>query len=107
MINIVYHRKYHKLTVKGHAYSGESGRDLICAACSALAYTLAENVSNMESGGQTRNITINLNPGDAEISCYPNSRFNSIVTMIFDAICAGFELLAANYPENITYKIRQ
>lgn len=106
MISVVYHRKYHRVTVKGHAYSGEVGHDLICAACSALTYTLAENVSNMESGGQTRNITVRLNLGDAEISCNPNSRFHSVVTMIFDAICAGFELLAANYPENITYKIR-
>ena len=30
----------------------------------------------------------------------------NIVTMIFDAVCVGFELLAKDYPEYITYEIR-
>lgn len=106
MIKVVYHRKYHRVTVKGHAYSGEAGKDLICSACSILTYTLASNVSNMEQYGQVRNMTTDLKPGDAEISCKPHSRFDAVITMIFDSICAGFELLANDYPENITYEIR-
>lgn len=106
MIKVVYHRKYHRLTVKGHAYSGEPGHDLICSACSILTYTLAANVSNMEQYGQVGNITTSLNLGDAEVSCKPNSRFESVVTMAFDTVCAGYELLANDYPNNITYEIR-
>ena len=106
MIKVVYHRKYHRVTVKGHAYSGESGHDLICSACSILTYTLAANVSNMDDSGQVRNMTAILNLGDAEISCNPHSRLDSVVTVIFDSICAGFELLANDYPENIKYEIR-
>ena len=106
MINVVYHRKYHRVTIKGHAYSGEAGHDLICSACSVLAYTLAANVANMEQYGQVRNMLTDLKKGDAEICCKPNSRFESVITMIFDSICVGFELLANDYPENIKYEIR-
>ena len=106
MVNVVYHRKYHRLTVKGHAYSGESGYDLICSACSILTYTLASNVYNMNENGQIRNIIVDLQPGNAVVSCNTNKKFKSIVTMIFDSICAGYELLANDYPENITYEIR-
>ena len=32
MIHAVYYKKYHRVTVKGHAHSAEKGRDLVCAA---------------------------------------------------------------------------
>jgi len=41
MIKAVYDRKENKITVEGHAYSGEPGHDLICAAASVLIYTIA------------------------------------------------------------------
>lgn len=105
MINVVYHRKYNRLTIEGHAYSAEEGKDLVCASASMLAYTLAANVANMEHNGQVKKPTIRLEEGDAEVSCMPQRRFGAVVTLIFDSICAGFELLAADYPDYITYKI--
>lgn len=107
MIQVVYHRTYNRLTVEGHALSDEPGRDLICAAASTLALTLAVNVSNMAAQGQVREPTVNLAEGSAEVSCKPNTRFKAVVTLSFDSICVGYELLAAKYPEYIHYEIRQ
>ena len=107
MIQVVYHRSYHRLTVEGHAHSGEPGHDLVCAAASALAYTLAANVANMADNGQVRIPSMELSNGKAEISCNPVSRFKNTVTLVFDSVCVGFELLAKNYNEYIQYKIRQ
>ena len=104
MIEAVYHRKYNRLTVKGHAHSAEEGKDLVCASASMLAYTLAANVDNMVNAGQVKKPVIKLEEGDAEISCVPQSRLNSVVTLVFDSVCVGFELLAAKYPENVSYK---
>lgn len=105
MIQVVYYRKYSRLTVEGHAHSGVPGQDLVCAGCSTLAYTLAANVGHMEDSGQVRNVIVKLEPGKAEISCDPKNRFTAIVGCIFEAVCVGFEVLAANNPQYISYEI--
>ena len=106
MTQVIYYRKYHRLTMTGHAGAGEQGHDLVCASASMLAYTLAVNVTNMASQGNVRQPITKLNEGDTEISCNPKSNLRHIVTLVFDSVCLGFELLAHDYPENISFEIR-
>ena len=106
MIEVVYFRSYNRLTVKGHARSAEPGRDLVCAAASTLAYTLAANVANMADNGQVREPVMNMKEGDAEISCRPRHNLKATVTLVFDTVCAGLGLLAHQYPQYISYEIR-
>lgn len=105
MIRVIYYRSYNRLTIEGHAHSGEPGQDLVCAACSALAYTLAANVGRLESQGQVRDVIVQLEPGNAEISCRPKNKYTDIVACIMEAICVGFEILAADNHEYISYEI--
>ena len=105
MIQVVYYRQYNRLTIEGHAHAGEPGKDLVCAGCSALAYTLAANVGNMEANGQVKNVTAILEPGKAEISCKPKTRYKAIVELIFEAVCVGFEMLAMDNPQYVSYEI--
>ena len=107
MIQAIYYRNYNRLTVTGHANSAEPGHDLVCASASMLAYTLAANVANMADAGQVRQPIIENNEGNAEISCNPKHNLKNTVTLVFDSICVGFELLAHDYPEYISYEIRQ
>ena len=106
MIQAVYYRRYNRVTVTGHAHSAEPGHDLVCASASMLAYTLAANVANMADAGQVRQPIIKNNEGDTEISCNPRHNLKNTVTLVFDSICIGFELLAHDYPEYISYEIR-
>lgn len=107
MIHAVYHRQHHRVTVEGHAHSAEPGHDLVCAAVSILISSLAANAAHLEDGGQiSRNPVLRLESGDAEVWVIPRSRFSSVVTLIFDAICTGFDLLAGKYPEYISFEIR-
>ena len=106
MIQVVYHRKFHRLNIEGHAQAGEHGHDLVCSAASILAYTLANAVLNMADCGQVRDTKVNLKEGKGEVSCRPPHKYNAPVTLIFDSICAGFELLAGAHPENISYEVR-
>lgn len=105
MIEITYHRSYNRVTIKGHAMSNEPGRDLVCAAASALAYTLAANVANLEANGQVTEAIVKLEAGDAEISCRPNRKYTAMVSRIFEAVCVGFELLARDHGLFVSYKI--
>ena len=106
MIEVIYYRQYNRVTVKGHAGAGPEGHDLVCAAVSAIALTLAGNVSYMEAQEAVRNVIMNIEEGNVEIECLPYNRYKQSVEQIFRAICVGFELLATKYPGNISYKVR-
>lgn len=105
MISVVYHRDLNRITVEGHAQSGEAGHDLVCAATTILAYTVASSVENMVAAGQIKDHHIEFKEGYALVYCKAPSRLKSTIMLMFDTVCAGFELLAHNYPENISYKI--
>ena len=105
MIRITYHREYGRVTIEGHAYSGDPGHDLVCAGVSTLAYTLAANVGNLEGCDMVYRPTVVLENGKAEITANPKPRHKSTVALIFQSVCVGFEVLAANYPEYVRYEI--
>lgn len=105
MIRVTYYRQYNRLTVEGHAYSNEPGRDLVCASASILAYTLAANVMNLADNSHVRIESMELSSGRAEISCKPRSGVGAMVRKIFESVCVGFELLAKDYPDYIRYEI--
>ena len=106
MIEVVYNRTYHRVTVKGHAHSAEYGHDLVCAAASVLAHTIAAAISNLSADKKVHRPVIQLNNGDAEVSCTPYNKYKASVTLMFDTVCGGFELLARDFPDNISYELR-
>ena len=99
MIHVVYDQPKYCVTIDGHAMSGEAGHDLVCAAVSALAYTLAHNVYLME--GEPKTI---LQEGYASLSVTGTTK-RETARIVFDAICIGFKILADNFPENIRYDL--
>lgn len=107
MIKVIYHRDLNKVTVEGHAKSGEAGHDLVCASASILVYTLASFAKNTCKAKQSHKLVTKLKEGDAEISCKAKSPYKPAITLVFDSICAGYEILARSYPDNITYEIRR
>lgn len=100
MVTIEFDRDNLCVTAKGHAQSGEAGHDLVCAATSALIYTLAADVERLGHPS-----TIRLEEGDAEISCTPGEDYRLMVTFLFESLCVGFEMLSVDYPEFVSYSI--
>ena len=104
MIRIVYRRDKHAVCIRGHAGSGESGHDLICAAVSILAYTLASCVMRMKKTGEATDSIAVLRSGEAKIACTPTKEMSGEVTREMDAICEGFKILAGEFPENVVFE---
>ena len=104
MIRIVYRRDEHSVRICGHAGSGEAGHDLVCAAASILAYTLASYVMRMEEIGAATHSRAVLRSGEAEIACTPTKEMSGEVTRVMDALCEGFAILAEGYNANVTYE---
>ena len=107
MIKVTYCRHHNSVTVEGHAQSGEKGHDLVCASASILVYTLASFIENMKEAKQLGDYDyfLVLEEGNAWIECDPRRKFKPAITLVFDSICAGFELLAKDYPDNVSYEM--
>lgn len=101
MIQVEYYRGYNRIRVSGHADSGVYGHDLVCAAASTLVLTLMENVKRWEEDGKTRGTLMTVDSGEAEICAEVKAFFRLDAMRIFDAIEAGFEVLAREYPDYI------
>lgn len=105
MTEIIYERELHRVAIKGHTAYQTLGQDIVCAGVSALAFTLADRVSAMSAAEQIEDATVFLEPGKTLISCKAYEGTESVITLVFDTICAGFEILAANAPEYVSYKM--
>ena len=105
MVDIVYYRRFNRVTVRGHAGTAPAGQDLVCAAVSTLTYTLAENVAQLHRWRKVAKPKIRLENGDAEISCVPAAACRSAVMDVFEAVCIGFALLEEKYPDVISYRV--
>ena len=103
MIQVTYDREKLRLVIRGHAGSGPKGHDLVCAAVSALAMTLGANVADLAMDGIVRRQVLQLESGNCFVSCVPCGNKKPVVQLIYDAVCAGFQLLETLYPENIRY----
>ena len=106
MIEVTYYRNINRLVMVGHAGAGAIGEDLVCAAASMIAYTLVANVDRLVECGQAREPVISMKEGDTVITCNAVRRYRDVVTLVFDSVLMGLELLAMKHPQNISFEIR-
>lgn len=93
------------LTLSGHAGAAPAGADTVCAAASMLAYTVAQEVLEMEGKGKLRKkATIKLDQGAALITCKPKKSTWCEALHLYKVAQTGYRLLAANFPENVQVK---
>lgn len=104
MIKISFFRKADNgsihFTAKGHAASAPKGEDLVCAAATMLAYTLAQTVQFLwEEGKLKRKPKLSLSDGDATIIATPTEEGYAETLHSFFVVQCGAHILAHNYPK--------
>lgn len=88
------------LRLTGHAGAGERGHDVICAAASVLAYTIAQAMEYMHAeGGLRKKPRIDFSDGEAAIVAKPKAETYAEALHAFFIVQVGFSLLAHNYPQ--------
>lgn len=102
MIEINYDRENLILKAKGHANSAEYGKDLVCAAVSALVQTLAGNVICLKNAEVAKDEQIILEEGNALVSCRAVNEKETLLC-VYDTITTGLILLQQTYPQYIKY----
>lgn len=104
MINITFKPKTLELEIKGHAEHGEKGKDIVCAAISTLFYTLGEALNQSVDMLECEPI-FKDEDGEGTLSCKPKEEYSGNIALTYRAILIGFELVANNYPKNVTFKV--
>lgn len=93
------------LELDGHAGQATIGHDIVCSACSILAYTTAQIVkSAYEQGDLTEEPIIKLDSGDAIISCEPTDDVYTIILTAYTFAQIGYLMLAHEYPQFVDVK---
>lgn len=91
------------LRVTGHAGAEEKGRDIVCAACSILAYTVAQTLQYMfEEGELQKKPRLKLEDGNTVIIARPRKSFYTEALHTFYVAQVGYNLLAHSYPQYVT-----
>ena len=89
-----------KLLLDGHAGQADIGHDIVCSACSILAYTLAQYVKCAEAeGGLACPPYITLDSGYAVVECEPREDYFDGIYGAYQFAQLGYILLEHNYPQ--------
>ncbi len=90
------------MRLSGHAGQAEKGQDIVCAAASMLAYTVAQTLQfQYEDDGLKKKPHIKLEPGDSFIVAKPKPERYEEALHTFFVAQVGYSLLAKNYPQYV------
>lgn len=107
MVSIEFARSSHAfcLQVYGHAGSAPKGKDLVCCAASTLAYTAAQCALDLYQEGALRQFpeTV-LDPGVAQVATVAVPEELEKVEQMFRTIATGFDMLARQHPEFVSFR---
>ena len=93
------------MKLSGHAGQAENGQDIVCAATSILAYTVAQALQFMyEQGDLQKKPHIKLEEGDTIIVAKPKADSYAEALHTFFVAQVGYHLLAHNYHQYVTLK---
>ncbi len=91
-----------RVRIEGHAGAGEPGGDPVCAAVSALAWTLVRAVS--DDDGLRPSIFMEPEQGVMDISCEPEEDLLEACRAIYGVITCGLSLIAEHEPEFVRFE---
>jgi uncharacterized protein YsxB (DUF464 family) len=104
MIHITFVPQSFELTVDGHAGHGKKGEDIVCAAISTLFYTLGEALYQSEDM-MLSPLVFEDKDGKGYIKCSPKEEYAGNIVRTYWSILVGMELVANNYPDNVTFQV--
>lgn len=105
MTTVTYDKSTYSMDVKGHADYARAGRDIVCAACSALSIALISRSQDVE--GYNAMIYTNAEQAIISVSCFPVKECASRCREMLDTIASGFAAISEQYPENLKIIVKE
>lgn len=104
MIQITFKPKTWEMEIKGHAGYGKKGKDIVCSAVSALFYTLGETLWQSASMLHEEPL-VKEEDGEGYIVCHPKEEYEGNIATIYMTVVIGLQMIAEQYPKNVTFKV--
>lgn len=92
-------RGYERFKMEGHA-NFNPGNDIVCAAISALAYTLIASLDTIEDIS-IKELNVSSGLLHVEIEPFIDEAIQNVADIIFDTILRGMELIEVKYPKHV------
>ena len=93
-----------RIQANGHAGFDEPGKDIVCAAVSALLQALALGLERLERYGHITDTAILLGEGEAVLGATPIRNREQELRLLFDVFGEALLRLAEEYSEYIEVK---
>jgi uncharacterized protein YsxB (DUF464 family) len=106
MLKIDAHKQDNSFTLlmDGHCGFDDEGKDILCAAASILCLALERVIRENEDKLISPPI-IEIEKGRCRIEFEAKNEYSAALNNVFYTVNSGFRILAAQYPDNITYDV--
>ena len=105
MIRIIYERSDYTVTTVGHANYAEEGKDVVCAAITALTEAMMQRVTGRSCWQPAYGI--NKEKAIVRVSLTPRSRHaEETAREMLETVCAGYREVADLYPDYVRFEVR-
>lgn len=88
------------INITGHAGFSDSN-DIVCAAVSALSYTLMQRIQDMDNFNAFDRMCCDFKDGAVHVDAIPHKAYEEELYTTVRTILTGFELLNNRYPNNV------
>jgi uncharacterized protein YsxB (DUF464 family) len=108
MIKVVIKKKgasYKGVSISGHAYANEPGKDIVCAAVSVLGQTLANAVEEIAEIDEAK-LNMTIDNGLLTLSI-PSTERQAVVDILFRNFEIGIEGIVGGYPTYVKLIIKE
>lgn len=98
----------YNITIEGHAGFNSNGADIVCSACSILAYTLMECILSLKDKGNTYDIKSEIDEKAGYFSAMITTKHdecNELNTTVH-TIATGYALLQNSYPDHVKLNLK-
>lgn len=92
------------MDIEGHAEHGRKGEDIVCSAISTLFYTLGEAIYRSKDMLVDEPVFKDKD-GKGHLCCHPKEEFAGNIMRTYWTILIGMEMVADNYPKNVTFRV--
>ncbi len=100
MTNVSYAPGAYRLRIEGHAGAGKAGEDLVCAAVTALGWTMIDAIDRDDDF--RAEIYVDQAAGIMDLSCDPETaEAAEKCRYLLEIICGGLKLLEEQYPAHV------
>ena len=93
-------KNHYEFKIQGHA-EYNPGNDIVCAGISALTFTLAQSLINMQERNAFYQLDYRLDKGNAWIRADVRPPYMQEMNTVVETILTGYIMMESRYPDHV------